>query len=85
MVQKADKLFINAHVLCMDDDFNRYEKGAVAVVGDHIQAVGEKDKLQKEFKAQEVIDCCGKILMPGLVNVHTHVPMNLLRGLGDGL
>ena len=85
MVQKADKLFINAHVLCMDDDFNRYDKGAVAVVGDHIQAVGEADKLQKEFKAQEVIDCAGKILMPGLVNVHTHVPMNLLRGLGDDL
>jgi len=69
----------------MDDDFNRYEKGAVAVVDDHIQAVGDVDELQKEYQAQEVIDCKGKILMPGLVDVHTHVPMNLLRGLGDDL
>jgi len=85
MVQKVDKLFINAHVLCMDDDFNRYEKGAVAVVGDQIQAVGDMDILQKEYQAKEVIDCKEKILMPGLVDVHTHVPMNLLRGLGDDL
>ncbi len=85
MVQKVDKLFINAYVLCMDDDFNRFEEGAVAVVGDHIQAVGEMSVLQKEYQAQEVVDCKGKILMPGLVDVHTHVPMNLLRGLGDDL
>jgi len=85
MVKKVDKLFINAHVLCMDDDFNRYEKGAVAVVGNQIQAVGDMAELEIEYQAQEVIDCGEKILMPGLVNVHTHVPMNLLRGLGDDL
>ena len=39
------------YVLCMDDDFNRYENGAVAVVGDQIQAVGDMDELQKEFQA----------------------------------
>lgn len=85
MVQKVDRLFINALVLCMDDDFNSYEKGAVAIQGDQIQAVGEIEELQKEYQSAEVIDCKGKILMPGLVDVHTHVPMNLLRGLGDDL
>ena len=85
MAKKIDTLFINAHVLCMDDDFNTYEKGAVAVAGDQILAVGEMDDIVKEFQAQDIIDCMGKILMPGLVNAHTHVPMNLLRGLGDDL
>jgi 5-methylthioadenosine/S-adenosylhomocysteine deaminase len=85
MVQKADKLFINALVLCMDTEFTIYESGAVAVTGDHILAVGELQTLQKEYQAQEMIDCGGKVLMPGLVDAHTHVPMNLLRGLGDDL
>ncbi len=85
MAKKVDTLFINAHVLCMDDDFNSYEQGAVAVVGDQIQAAGKMDEIQKQYQASEVIDCMGKILMPGLVDAHTHVPMNLLRGLGDDL
>ncbi len=85
MAKKIDTLFINAHVLCMDDDFQTYEKGAVAVAGDQILAVGEMDDIVNEYQAQEVFDCQGKILMPGLVNAHTHVPMNLLRGLGDDL
>ncbi len=85
MTQKADLLFINAYVLCMDDDFTQYEKGFVAVTGDQITEVGPADQLQGEYSAGEVIDCEGKVLMPGLVNAHTHVPMNLLRGLGDDL
>jgi len=85
MTQKADKLLYNAYVLCMDEEFTQYEHGAVAVTGDQIAAVGPAEKIQKEFSADELIDCQGKVLMPGLVNAHTHVPMNLLRGLGDDL
>ncbi len=85
MTQKADKLLTNAYVLCMDDDFQQYQRGAVAILGDHIAAIGPADQLEKEFTADELIDCQGKVLMPGLVNAHTHVPMNLLRGLGDDL
>ncbi len=85
MAKKVDFLFTNAHVICMDDNFIRYENGAVAVSGDLITAVGDSEELKKVFQANEVIDCGGKVLMPGLVNSHTHVPMNLLRGLGDDL
>ena len=85
MAHKVDKLLVNAHVICMDDDFRQFEKGAVAILGDQIIAVGTQDELQKEYQPQELVDCEGKILMPGLVNAHTHVPMNLLRGLGDDL
>ncbi|MCF6278486.1 MAG: amidohydrolase, partial [Anaerolineales bacterium] len=44
-----------------------------------------EEELKSAYQATEVIDCQGKILMPGLVNAHTHVPMTLLRGLADDL
>lgn len=85
MTQKADTLFVNAIVLTMDEQLNQYDPGAVAVKGDSIIAVGNEADLKKEYSAGEVIDCGGKVLMPGLVNAHTHVPMTLLRGLADDL
>src|SRR5512134_2771898 len=85
MTQQVDTLFINALVLTMDESFSQYPRGAVAVKGDSILAVGNEEELTTEYSAQETIDCGGKILMPGLINAHTHVPMTLLRGLADDL
>jgi 5-methylthioadenosine/S-adenosylhomocysteine deaminase len=85
MANKVDYLFINATVLCLDEEFTQYENGAVAVLGDRIEAVGDSSQLENGLQAGETIDCQGKVLMPGLINAHTHVPMNLLRGLGDDL
>jgi 5-methylthioadenosine/S-adenosylhomocysteine deaminase len=85
MAKKVDILLKNAHVICMDDNYSRFENGAVAVVHDKIEAVGNSQDVQKEYISDQVVDCGGKVLMPGLVNAHTHVPMNLLRGLGDDL
>lgn len=85
MIQKVDTLFVNAIVLTMDEKLNQYDPGAVAVKGDSIVAVGPEAEIKKEYTADEIIDCDGKVLMPGLVNAHTHVPMTLLRGLADDL
>ena len=85
MTQKADIIFTNALVLTMDEKLTQYDPGAVAVLGDSIMAVGPEDEIQKEFSAQETFDCGGKVLMPGLINAHTHVPMTLLRGIADDL
>ncbi|MBE0672896.1 MAG: amidohydrolase family protein [Anaerolineales bacterium] len=85
MTQKADTLFTNAIVLTMDGKLNQYDPGAVVVKGDSIIAVGPEAEITKEYSADEVVDCKGKVLMPGLVNAHTHVPMTLLRGLADDL
>jgi 5-methylthioadenosine/S-adenosylhomocysteine deaminase len=82
---QVDTLLVNALVLTMDENFTQYFPGAVAVKKDSIVAVGSEDDLKKEFSAQDTIDCQGKILMPGLINAHTHVPMTLLRGLADDL
>jgi 5-methylthioadenosine/S-adenosylhomocysteine deaminase len=85
MTQPADILLVNAHVLTMDDEMRQYRPGAVAVLGEKILAVGPEAKLKAQYSAAETVDCGGKVLMPGLVNAHTHIPMTLLRGLADDL
>jgi 5-methylthioadenosine/S-adenosylhomocysteine deaminase len=83
--QAVDVLFINASILTMDDRFNSYRQGALAVKNNQIAAVGPENEVKKLFTSAEIIDCGGKVLMPGLVNAHTHVPMTLLRGIADDL
>ena len=78
-------LLTNAVVLTMDVTLSQYEPGAVAVQGDTIAAVGLETDLRRRFPAAEVVDCGGKVLMPGLVNAHGHAAMTLLRGLADDL
>jgi 5-methylthioadenosine/S-adenosylhomocysteine deaminase len=85
MTQAIDILFTNALVLTMDEKLTQYSPGAVAVLGDHIVMAGHEQDLKKQFEAKETFNCGGNILMPGLVNAHTHVPMTLLRGLADDL
>ena len=85
MLETIDTLFTNALVLTMNRDLTQYSPGAVAVKGDVIIAVGYEDEIKNKYSAQETINCSGKVLMPGLINAHTHVPMTLLRGLADDL
>ena len=79
---RCDLLLTNAIVLTMDPQFTVHSRGAVAITGDSIAAVGP-DALP--LQAAETIDCGGRVVMPGLINAHTHVPMTLLRGLADDL
>ena len=81
----VDLVLTNAIVLTMDDQMTLYEPGAVAINGDTIVAVGKAADLLASIQAKQVHDCGGKVLMPGMVNAHTHVPMTLLRGLADDL
>jgi 5-methylthioadenosine/S-adenosylhomocysteine deaminase len=85
MTQEIDLLLTNALVLTMDENLTQFEKGAVAVRGNSIVAVGNEVDLSRDYIFKESVDCGGKVLMPGLVNAHTHVPMTLLRGLADDL
>jgi len=84
-MEQADLLLVNALVLTMDGQMNLYENGAVAVRGTSIVAVGNDSEVRAAYTAPQILDCHGKVLMPGLINAHTHVPMTLLRGLADDL
>lgn len=85
MTQTVDTLLTDAVVLTMDKNFRIYSPGAVAITGNSITAVGPVDEILQQFTANEVISCRGQVVMPGLINGHTHVPMTLLRGLADDL
>ena len=84
-MEKADTILTNAIVLTMDGSYHIYNPGALAIRDANILAVGLQDDIEKAYTTDEILDCGGKVLMPGLINTHTHVPMTLLRGLADDL
>ena len=51
--------------------------------GDTIVAVGTRADIEGRFKGAQTIDARGKLVLPGFINGHTHVPMTLFRGLHD--
>src|SRR4029077_16889262 len=67
----------------MDGGRAIYDDGSVAVTGDTIVAVGPSATINAKFTGLVKIDARGKLVMPGFINGHTHVPMTLFRGLHD--
>lgn len=82
---QVDLLLTGGMVVTMNGRFDIFVNGAVAVDGDSIVAVGEVGEVTAVYTARETLDCTGHVIMPGLVNAHTHIPMTLLRGLNDDL
>jgi 5-methylthioadenosine/S-adenosylhomocysteine deaminase len=82
MPTPCDLLLTNAHIVTMDDRFTVHARGALAVTGGEIMAVGQ---IAGDYAPVETIDCKDRVVMPGLINAHTHAPMTLLRGLADDL
>ena len=83
--EPADLLVTNARLVTMDEKFDVYEPGGLAVRGGEILAVGPSSEIESRFSARARFDAAGKIVMPGLVNTHTHAAMNLFRGISDDL
>jgi 5-methylthioadenosine/S-adenosylhomocysteine deaminase len=81
--QKADLLVSGGMVVTMDGSRTVYDDGAVAVAGDTIVAAGPRAELEARYEARETIDAKGKLVLPGFINGHTHVPMTLFRGIHD--
>lgn len=69
----------------MDGPARVIENGAVAIRGERIVAVGAATELAAKYAARRTINATGKVVMPGLINTHTHVPMVLFRGIADDL
>jgi 5-methylthioadenosine/S-adenosylhomocysteine deaminase len=72
-------------VIAMDKAGTVIPNGAVAVRGNRIEAVGPAAELASRFPGARRLDASGRIVMPGLINAHTHVPMTLFRGVADDL
>ena len=72
-------------VVTMDPARRILSPGAVAIDGRDIVAVGTPEAIARRFSAAETIDAAGALVLPGLVNTHTHAPMVMYRGLADDL
>jgi 5-methylthioadenosine/S-adenosylhomocysteine deaminase len=79
----ADLLVTGGTVVSMDAARTIYDDGAVAIRGDLIVAVGKRSEVEAKYQAHQTIHATGKLILPGFINGHTHVPMTLFRGLHD--
>jgi 5-methylthioadenosine/S-adenosylhomocysteine deaminase len=79
----VDLLVTGGTVVTMDAERRVIENGVVAVRGDQIFVVGPDYVFPKGLIAKQTIDAKGKLVLPGFINSHTHVPMTLFRGLKD--
>jgi 5-methylthioadenosine/S-adenosylhomocysteine deaminase len=81
--EAADWLITGRYVLTMDSQRRLIEDGAVAIKGDRIAAVGSAADLRRRFQAAHRLDRPHAIVMPGLVDTHTHAAMSLFRAIAD--
>lgn len=84
-MMQADLLVLNGTVVTMDKDRRVIEDAGVAITGGRIVAVGSSRDIARSYSGTQRVDAGGKIVIPGLINGHTHIPMTLFRGLADDL
>lgn len=79
--QEADLLIKGGTIITISGP--NIENGAIAVRDGAIVDVGPSARVESAWRGRDVIDARGEVVMPGLVNAHTHVPMTLFRGIAD--
>jgi 5-methylthioadenosine/S-adenosylhomocysteine deaminase len=82
-MQQADIIIKNGTILTMDKENTVIEDGLIYVKGDTISRMESGDNITIE--AEKIIDAHGGLVLPGLINGHTHAAMSLFRGLADDL
>ncbi|MCU0605744.1 MAG: amidohydrolase [Desulfobacterales bacterium] len=80
-----DTLIHNAVLLTCNPSFDVIPEGWIGVRDGRIEAVGALTGGGRPPAARRILDARGGMVMPGLVNTHTHLPMTLFRGLADDL
>lgn len=83
--ESVDLLVLGGTIVTMNEGRRVIEDGGIAVKAGRIVAVGYRNDIVKRYTARQKVHATGKIIIPGLVNGHTHIPMTLFRGLADDL
>ena len=84
-VSTVSMIVTNGTVVTVDGARRVIERGAVAIEGRQIVAVDSASAIAARFRGRTTVDAAGGVIMPGLINTHTHAPMVLFRGLADDL
>ncbi len=80
-----DTLIHNGTIITVDTDFRIITDGIIGITQGRIERLEARDKKLPLPQSEQAIDAGGGIVMPGLVNTHTHIPMTLFRGLADDI
>ena len=83
--EPVDLLLTGAWVLTQNERRETFNPGAVAIQGDEIVAVGPAAELQARYVPAQALHYPHGLILPGLINAHTHAAMALFRGLADDL
>jgi 5-methylthioadenosine/S-adenosylhomocysteine deaminase len=83
--EKVDLLITGGTVISMDAQRSVLDDGAIAIRADSIVAVGPRAEIETKYQAAKVMNAHGAIVMPGLINGHTHAAMSLFRGIAEDL
>lgn len=81
----VDLIVRGGTVVTMDASRRVIDNGGVAIKGGRVVAVASAAEMDLNYSSRQVIEAQGKIVIPGLINGHTHVPMTLFRGIADDL
>ena len=84
-MKEVDKLISGGRILAMDEKGTLIKNGAIAIEGENIIAIGTKEEIENQYTSRDIIYAENSLVMPGLVNCHTHAPMTYFRGLADDL
>lgn len=82
-MEQVDIVVENGTILTMDENNTIFEGGIVCIKGDIISYIGTRGK--EGIEAKKKIDAKKGLILPGLINGHTHAAMSLFRGLADDL
>ena len=85
MQEPFDILIHGGTIVTVNPAFDIVEDGMLGIVKDRIAAVATVPESDRLPPADRYIDAAGCLVIPGLVNTHTHLPMSLFRGLADDL
>jgi 5-methylthioadenosine/S-adenosylhomocysteine deaminase len=84
-MQEVDIILEGGTILTLDEADTIIPSGAVAIRNDTIVAVGPRRDIAGRFRGRTVIEATNHVIMPGLVNAHTHAAMTCFRGIADDL
>jgi len=80
-----DILINGGTIVTMDAERRVIENGVLAISGNSIQEIYSANDLIGDIKADRTINADGKVIIPGLINAHSHIAMTLFRGLVEDL
>src|SRR5262249_37170404 len=83
--RSVDLLVVGGTIVTMDQTRRVIDDGGIAVSDGRIVAIGPRAEIERGFTSRQRVNAEGKVLTPGLINGHTHIPMVLFRGLADDL